>query len=454
MSREMIVKHFLPLLKSTLYEIESLEEFYYRSFKTVEDYSNELKKECSIGIRISEIFDKLLEDKNLDTIHERVKDAGDLRINDSQLLKDFCSFEYSEEKKTILYSMNSNSKYSPNEASIKMENVTKYKKILVESVISHIMIVYEFFLSSIFRIVLGKNPLKYIGNNQTVELSSIIKHGIGAISSKLDEIVDNALRNSLDLTKLIIEKESISLDRQEELIKVFTEIYYRRNAYIHTSGCVNKDYLSKVDGEFTKGKEIGSFLICNDEYLDNAINTLIKMVFTLSFELMKKEDINDDEVNEVANYFFERMKNQQYELSKYVYKALSKYENLQFISKTMYHINYLNSCKQLNEKELVKQEIESMDVSAMQDMFVIAKACLEDRSKIVLELLNKTYPKSFSANAIRDWPIFIDFRKTNEYKQFVEAHKEDFRVEEFSMINAKNEGEFGEEKLDITNCHS
>ena len=37
--------------------------------------------------------------------------------------------------------------------------------------------------------------------------------------------------------------------------------------------------------------------------------------------------------------------------------------------------------------------------------------------------------------SIRDWPIFIDFRKTKEYERFLQEHTEDFKVQELEVEN-------------------
>ena len=45
-------------------------------------------------------------------------------------------------------------------------------------------------------------------------------------------------------------------------------------------------------------------------------------------------------------------------------------------------------------------------------------------------MLRKTYPKSFTALEIKEWPIFINFRDSKEYTVFCSEHTEDFSSEE------------------------
>lgn len=48
-------------------------------------------------------------------------------------------------------------------------------------------------------------------------------------------------------------------------------------------------------------------------------------------------------------------------------------------------------------------------------------------------MLNDSYPNSYNAVSIKDWPIFINFRESEYYEKFVNAHQEDFLVEELGI---------------------
>ena len=65
--------------------------------------------------------------------------------------------------------------------------------------------------------------------------------------------------------------------------------------------------------------------------------------------------------------------------------------------------------KQQGKDILVKKELEGLDVSIATDDYKIAKLCLEDRNEEVYKALNTNYPNVYSAELVRDWPIFINF---------------------------------------------
>ena len=102
---------------------------------------------------------------------------------------------------------------------------------------------------------------------------------------------------------------------------------------------------------------------------------------------------------------------------------------MKFSDRLICRINYLISAKQMNENELVEQELNDLDVSATESQFKIAKECLSDHFDMVFKMLNETYPESFDARALKEWPIFINFRDTEYYHQFVDAHESDFAIQ-------------------------
>lgn len=48
------------------------------------------------------------------------------------------------------------------------------------------------------------------------------------------------------------------------------------------------------------------------------------------------------------------------------------------------------------------------------------------------EMLDMNYPDVYNSYMIQTWPIFIEYRKTDEYKDFRMRHKEHFETYEYS----------------------
>lgn len=425
--------------QDAMWDVESLTEFYSRSSQTLEEYRCATERDYSPGKKLADIFDEVLECQGAEARNARIEELMQKVIIDGVKLCDLCEIiPFSEDNHTLRFSLKEPyrqaKKYRPSEAKKHYDHIAKYEYILVESVLSHIIVSFENFLSEIYRILLLKNPLRYF-ENQTILLADVFGDGFDeAIKEKLDNEIDSKMRNSLDALKIISTKEEIDIDRYENITEHFTEVYYRRNAYVHTLGLVNKDYLKKVNQRYTSEKTEGDELVCDKKYIEDAIVSLEKMMFSIVYELLVKLNADDAELNVVSDYLFEKLKNKEYSLTKFTYYALSQYKSLQFIDRTRYRINYIIATKQLHEKKIVEKEIKALDVSIATDDFKIAKECLCDNNEQVYKLLSDTYPKTFDAVAIREWPIFIDFRETSFYSDFVDQHKEDFEIQQIEPI--------------------
>ena len=235
--------------------------------------------------------------------------------------------------------------------------------------------------------------------------------------------------DSLSVIDEIEKKESIKIDRHVNLLEYLKEINLRRNAYVHTGGCVNKDYFKRAPKQYSEKKKEGDVLLCTKKYCDDAICTISLIIFSITYELLVRFDATPSDIENLSNHLFERLVECDYALCKDAYFIMTKHKASDNSHIMAYRVNYLNCLKQLGLKDLLANELERLDVSDLSDMYVIAKECLSDNNERVFDLLCKSYPSSFDAVSIRKWPIFIDFRKTEYYERFMNMHKEDFAVD-------------------------
>lgn len=437
------VKQILLAFNDAIHEVESLEDYYYRSNQTLISYKLDIEKNYSFGKKIADILDEFFVIESADERNKKLAIINDTLIQKDVKFRDIFDivpFE-KDNQNSISFSINTKivdyEKYDPKKAKEKYEHIEKVTYIFIESILSHIIVSFETFLSNIYRILLMSEPQKYL-EGQTIPLAALFNDNINeTINEKIDSEVSSKMFDSLSAIKIITDKEKISLSEYAVLLNTFKELYYRRNAYVHTKGRANKDYLSKVDKSLTKKLHINDDLICDDIYLQNSIRTLSQIVFLITFELLKKEKASENAVTALSNYYFVKLRAGEYKLAKFVYYHLSKYSSLPFRDKLMYRINYIIAAKQLNELGLVKHELDELDVSATESQFKIAKECLSENFENAYKMLNESYPKSFDAVAIKEWPIFIDFRNTDYYEKFVREHEADFAIQQID--DAQNE---------------
>ena len=277
------------------------------------------------------------------------------------------------------------------------------------------------------------SPQTYF-ENKTIHVSEIFKDLSVAMSNLLRKEIEDNMYNSLLALDRIKNKSQIDIDRYIRVRQEFEEIYYRRNVFVHAEGIANETYFENVDKKYLKKIKLGDELICDEIYLSNAIETLSKIVASLHFEVLKHFDASQEQYATLANMGFEALKQEKYTLAEYVYGILRHEKKFEFKYKAMYEVNFMNSLK-LQGKN-IDSLIEGFDVSIVTDDYKIAKECLKDNHESVYNLLSATYPKSFCAIAIREWPIFIKFRESTYYDRFINEHKEDFEVVVFENKDA------------------
>lgn len=382
MKREAIKKDFnreyYAIFASAIKDIEALKEFYQRTRRSINQYKMSIDAEYSCGKKIADLLDDVFTQDTIESRNLKIDEIGEEIIFDGVKLKDICEItKFEKDSSTMYFVMDKEyktKKYSPIIARQKYSDIQKNEHILTVSILSNIVIVFESTLARIYRCLIRENPTKYF-ENQSISLAAVFSNFSKALDEKLDVEVESKLYNSLEFLSLLENKENIKIDRYDHLKTQFTEIYFRRNSYVHTEGCANKKYLQNVDKKYTDKIEEGDLLVCDDVYIDNAILVLTKILFSIIFELLSIRNADSDLVGYIGDYFFNKLKRKEYELSSYGYYVLSKYSKLDFRDRTMYRVNYINAEKQLHHFDAVKNELDGLDVSIATDDFKIAKEC-------------------------------------------------------------------------------
>jgi hypothetical protein len=130
-----------------------------------------------------------------------------------------------------------------------------------------------------------------------------------------------------------------------------------------------------------------------------------------------------------------------WEVSCYVYKNLlqEKTATTPTVDMEMRKVNYWISMKNLYGLESIKKEIEEYDVSAMEGQFKVAKACLLNEFKEINSLLEQYINTQIQPQSIEDWPLFIQYRKSSEYRNFKKTHSVDFEKQVYDPEEIQRE---------------
>ena len=421
-------------LQEAFLSIESLEEYYLNSILNVQKMKFQIEKEYQIGLFVNSEIKRAIEAKTKEEAISIINELNAGIAQDGNPISDYIVVECVEADDTLefSYSIKKNARVKsknidPQIARRQYEKIQQYESILISSTLSNVIIIFEQYLAKVYQELILLNPKKYF-QNQKIEIANIFNRSVRDIVIEcVNNEVESNMFDSLKTLSLISERESININRFVNILDEFEEIYYRRNLYIHNNGVTNHIYLSSINEKYKKGIDINQKLVTDDIYLRNAINMLYKVVGTLFYELQVTYNPKYEKWKDrFSESIFELLCKKNYNVAEHLYFVLSSCKQFCFRDKAMFRINYINAMKQQGKDALVKKEIEALDVSIATEDYRIAKLCLEGKDEEVYEALNKNYPEPYSAEIVRDWPIFINFRESEYYAKFAQEHADDF----------------------------
>lgn len=286
---------------------------------------------------------------------------------------------------------------------------------------------FEEFISNFLGELYVLYPHKYL-DKQQVSFSDIQKRGIDDIRRIIVEReVDAMMRESFSEWFKIFQSHGIKLESCSKELDILKELYARRNILVHNSGKVNETYLNYIPDT---SASFGTRLDIDEEYLNTAFDAIRTIIFTVLIEAAKliKEDKNSY-LEDIFNFAFESLIDEKYSICSNVFNLLSQNKFLDANLRTMSQVDYWISVKSMFGLESIRNDIEAFDVSALDKMFFLAKLLLLDNNSAALNTIEELQKKNeFPMYVIETWPIFKDFRKSNEYKVFKERHPEAYGV--------------------------
>lgn len=436
---------------AAIQEVEALNEFYNDFIANWNQNKIELEKEYKIGLAINDVLQDIPDDvEDIGTLKSQIDEKDIFGIKLKEIINVTLARE--NDRNNISYSMTSDyQSQDPQIARNKKNKLDSQRNIFCRSILSNVIIIFERYLAQIYEFLVVTNPEQYF-EGKTIKTSRLFSATVEEIIiNEVREEVSNNLFDSIKTLDKLNEKSSINLDRYICIRKVFEEIYYRRNLFVHNEGVVNKIYLDNIHEDYKKSIKCGERLVCDDYYLNNSIVVLKEMICVLFYEFLvsiKSDTKNYDILS--YNIAFSALNNKEYAFCEYIYGILVKNKDFSFLDKSMFEVNRMIALKQQGKS--IQKLLEGFDVSAMQEKFAIAKYCLQDDFDSVYTLLSRTYPESFNATAVRDWPIFIDFRNTEQYEKFKLEHSDDFQQYLFDMeeiIDNSENSSIIENELDL-----
>lgn len=401
------------LLKKALTNLDSLYSFYISMLPSVLEKSQEGKEKNQIGFLIDCFFSTLTRDDLV--ISEKTKK------NVGILAKEYVDvLEIDKDKKIVEYRIRDEKKselskdFNIQKSSEQFEKYSEMPAIHATNTLIGLITrfeediaayLYTLFLMFPDRIKDKQVTFKEISGKTAEEVKEYI------ILREIERIMWASQNEWFK----IFEEHKICFDSCKKQLEKLTEIYARRNVWVHNSGRVNEIYINNVKN---CKEELGTLLHVDTAYISEAFLCIKAILYTLYIESAKFCNENKDlYVYNILGFAYEELQKQDYQLCSIIFAEINKckYSNEQ--TKIMAKINYWISQKSLNKFSEIKKEIEKFDTSAMSEEYKIAKLILLEKYDAATKLIEQVYNDKITSRELNQWPLFKEFRKTKQYKQ-------------------------------------
>lgn len=315
----------------------------------------------------------------------------------------------------------------------KLEVGEKQKEILYRGSLLLLVTYFENLIAGVLKENFVKYPQRIALNEKSVSYKVLTEvNDIEEIKNILiDQEVTNKMYESLTDWKNYFKKNiKLDLNVWEDEFDALQEIIARRNLYVHNNGIINNIYINLVDG--VSKDSIGEDLNLDREYVEKAINIIEYSGMSLLIEAWLKECVEDpDEVKNVTDLIYEEyLDTQRWEMARHFYEICLQSSKLLDADRILCKINRWQCYKRLGEYDIIKNEVEKLDVSAYLPRYTLGILALKEEYKEFFELYdNQT---DLREEQLKEWPLFKELRKSEEYiKRFpeIEEKKEVEKIE-------------------------
>lgn len=302
---------------------------------------------------------------------------------------------------------------------------------------------YDAYLGGLIRTMFVSKPELLNSSEKNILFSELIKFESieEAREFVVEKEVESVLREShLKQFKWLENKLGITLRKDLPSFSDFIEITERRNLFVHCNGVVSRQYLEVCRENDVKNIDklkLGQKLNAKPAYFNKCYMVLFEIGVKLGQVLWRKlhpENIEDADahLNNVCYQLLIKGHNRlALNLLTFATDTIKKHHDQEMIciltiNKALAH--YLSDKKEDCKKVLAKH-----DWSATNDKFKLAISILNEEYEKAIEIMKSigTSNKHINKDAYREWPLFRQFRKTDEFKAaYKEIFNEDLVYEE------------------------
>ncbi|WP_157379637.1 hypothetical protein [Burkholderia ubonensis] len=308
-------------------------------------------------------------------------------------------------------------------------NGSNIPHILASSLFIGVFSQFDAFMGSLLKEVYSARPELFKGINKDISLKDLIDMGsIEAVKQYiLEKDIDTFRRESYSEQFAILERKfSIKTLRKCDEWKPFIEMSQRRNLLTHNDGVVNEQYLQALKNEGYDHKSIptiGKRLRVKPHYFVVTclvLSTLSVMLTHTLWRALLPEDI-ERESRSLTETVYDLLLHERYNVAIPIGKFSLKPEVTKNIAEADIRVRAINlaiAYKHCDAMDEARKLLNSYDWSATPRDFALAKQVLYDEFPEAIESMLEIGRNGMfvSQIAYHDWPLFVDFRKRQDFR--------------------------------------
>ena len=304
---------------------------------------------------------------------------------------------------------------------------TEARRLISHSFLVSMVSQYDAFFSSAVRKLFLLRPEKIRSGDRSISIKDLVRYSTidEALMELVNDEVDEVLRGShLDQLEWLSKKFGFTIDAKLDIVQRFIEIAERRNICVHSDGRVSKYYVDcckKLDSKFVTKKKIGEWVPIGSKYLRMSRNVLFEVGLRAIQTAWRKArpDQGKEQAGMLIDITFELLNLEDYDLAKNIGDFTLELRDISDVHRKSLVVNAAIAYKLGGDSHKAMEILDKVDWSASESKFKLAVAVLRgdfERASYLMEAVPKEGDGAISASHYRSWPLFIDARNDEEFK--------------------------------------
>jgi len=320
----------------------------------------------------------------------------------------------------------------------KLEKASLALTLVIRSFFVSLISQYDAFLGKIIGTLFILKPELLNISERQISFAELLE--FGSIEAARDHIIEKEVETVLrkshsEQFDWLESKFKLELRKGLESWPSFVELTERRNLFVHTSGVVSQQYIDVCNKHEVDHKESisrGVELHATRDYFKHAYETIYEIAAKLMHVLWRKalphdRDSADCNLIEIS---YELIVEKRFDLARklldFSQHTIKKYASEQ--NELILLVNQAQAYKLLGNNVMTRKIVQSKDWSAKNDEFKLAEAVLLDDFMTAVAIMKRIGANGKPGkDAYRDWPLFTNFRKSEQFlRTFEEVFCEPF----------------------------